>query len=79
MSANERLANLPVLSGWVNLTEAAEMLGISRQHSYRRARLANEGRVGGWKTCHRIGNKPSYVVSLEEIHTELKRREAAVA
>lgn len=73
----KKLGNLPELPGWVNLTEAAEMLGISRQHSYRRARLANEGHTGGWKSCHRIGSKPSYVVSLDEIREELEARQAA--
>jgi len=71
MSADEKLGNLPLLAGWVNLTEAAEILGISRQHAYRRARLANEGKPGGWKTVHRVGSKPTYVVSLKELEAEL--------
>jgi len=71
MSTDEKLGNLPQLEGWVNLTEAAEILGISRQHAYRRARLANEGKMGGWKTVCRIGTKPSYVVALSELQEEL--------
>lgn len=69
----EKLGNLPLLDGWVTLGEAAELLGISRQHSYRRAWLANAGRVGGWTTAHRIGSKPAYVVSMDEIARELKK------
>jgi hypothetical protein len=72
MSTGEKLGNLPQLSGWVNLTEAAEILGISRQHAYRRARLAHEGKAGGWKTVCRIGTKPSYVVALSELQDELE-------
>ena len=63
----EKLGNLPVLDGWVNLTEAAEMIGITRQHAYKKARLANEGKSGGWATVCRLGTKPCYVVSLAEI------------
>ena len=47
--------NLPVLDGWVNLTEASKMLGISRQHAFKKTRLANAGQPGGWKTVHRVG------------------------
>lgn len=64
---SEKLNNLPALDGWVNLTEAAELTGITRQHSYKKARLANEGKPGGWRTVCRVGTKPSYVVSLDEI------------
>ena len=39
--------NIPVLDGWVNLTEAAEMIGITRQHAHKKARLANEGKPTG--------------------------------
>ena len=59
--------NIPVLDGWVNLTEAAEMIGITRQHAHKKARLANEGKPNGWKSIRRIGTKPMYVVSVSEI------------
>lgn len=61
------LDNIPTLDGWVNLTEAAEMIGITRQHAHKKARLANEGKPNGWKSIRRVGNKPMYVVSLEEV------------
>lgn len=67
----EKLGNLPLLEGYITLGEAAELLGISRQHAYRRARLANEGKTGGWKTVRRIGSKPAYVVRLSEIREEM--------
>jgi hypothetical protein len=59
--------NIPVLDGWVNLTEAAEMIGITRQHAHKKARLANEGKSNGWKSIRRVGTKPMYLVSTEEI------------
>lgn len=59
--------NIPVLDGWVNLTEAAEMIGITRQHAHKKARQANEGQPNGWKSIRRIGSKPMYVVSIAEI------------
>lgn len=59
--------NIPVLEGWVNLTEAAEMIGITRQHAHKKARLANEGKPNGWKSIRRVGTKPMYLISLEEI------------
>jgi hypothetical protein len=66
--------NLPVLDGWVNLTEAAEMLGITRQHAFKKTRLANEGQPGGWMTVRRVGSKPMYVVSTQEIADLLAAR-----
>lgn len=59
--------NFPALDGWVNLTEAAEMLGFTRQHAFKKARQANEGHPNGWRTIRRIGSKPMYVVSIAEI------------
>lgn len=59
--------NIPALEGWVNLTEAAEMIGITRQHAHKKARLANEGKPNGWKSIRRVGSKPMYVVSTREI------------
>lgn len=61
------LNNIPKLDGWVNLTEAAEMLGITRQHAFKKARQADAGLPNGWKTIHRVGSKPMYVVSTSEI------------
>lgn len=61
------LNNIPALDGWVNLTEAAEMLGITRQHAFKKARQANDGHPSGWKSIRRIGSKPMYVVSTAEI------------
>lgn len=61
------LNNIPQLDGWVNLTEAAEMLGITRQHAFKKARQANDGHPSGWKTIRRVGSKPMYVISTGEI------------
>lgn len=69
-----KLDNIPALDDWVNLTEAAEILGITRQHAYKRAKHASEGRPGGFKTLRQIGTKPSYVVSRSELQRELDAR-----
>lgn len=69
-----KLENVPVLEGWVNLTEAAEILGITRQHSYKRAKLGAQGKSGGYSTLHQVGTKPMYVVSLTELEAELEAR-----
>lgn len=61
--------NVPVLEGWVNITEAAEMLGITRQHSYKRAN------TNGYKSLHRIGKQPAYVVAISEIEEIIEDRE----
>lgn len=53
---------------WVNITEAAELLGITRQHSYKRAK------TGGYKSLRKVGNQPAYVVSTHEIKGILAAR-----
>lgn len=58
---------LPVLPGWVNLTEAAELVGITRQHAFKKVALAAAGKTGGWKTAHRVGSQNAYVVARQEI------------
>jgi len=60
--------NIPVLEGWVGLTEAGERLGISRQHSYKLAKN------GEYKTIHRIGNSSITVVSTAEIEEKLQEK-----
>lgn len=69
-----KLDNIQALDDWVNLTEAAEILGITRQHAYKRAKHTSEGRPGGFKTLRQIGTKPSYVVSRAELQRELDAR-----
>lgn len=66
------LHNIPQLDGWVNLTEAAEMLGITRQHAFKKARKANDGHPNGWRTIRRVGSKPMYVISTKEIEEMLE-------
>jgi hypothetical protein len=70
--------DIPTLDGWVNLTEAAEMIGITRQHAHKKVRLANEGKPNGWKSVRRVGSKPMYVVSLSEIAEMLETAEGTV-
>lgn len=61
--------NVPVLEGgWVTLTEAAEVLSITRQHSYKRAKN------GGYKTLRRIGTSPAFVVNRRELEEILNSR-----
>lgn len=70
------LDNLPQLDGWVNLTEAAEIIGITRQYSYRMAKRTNEGLGGGWQTIHRLGSNGHYVISLDEVQQRKRIRES---
>jgi uncharacterized membrane-anchored protein len=53
--------NVPMLDGWVNLTEAAELLGITRQHAYK---VASNG---GFKTLHKIGHQPQFIIASQEV------------
>lgn len=65
---------IPVLEGWVNLTEAGEMIGVSRQHAYRLA--ASDY----FKTLKRVGTQPVFVVAtseLAEINEEKRLKEEA--
>lgn len=70
------LENLPALGNWVNVTEAAEIIGISRQYAYRMAARTNDGLEGGWQTIHRIGTKGNYLISLNEVHERKRIKEA---
>jgi len=69
-----KLENVDQLEDWVNLTEASEILGISRQHAYKRARNTSEGLSNGFQTLRQVGSKPMYVVRRSELHAELERR-----
>lgn len=63
--------SVPTLEGgWITLTEAAEVLGITRQHSYKRAKN------GGYKTIRRIGTSPAFVVNRSELEEILTSRHA---
>lgn len=68
--------DIPVLEGWVNLTEAAEITGVTRQHAYRKAAKGAEN--GGYKTLHRIGSQPVFVVKLSELE-EINEKNARKA
>ena len=63
-----KIIDAPALDGWVGLTEAAEMLGISRQHCWRMATRKK------WASLHRVGSSDVYVVSLEEVEQKRSRR-----
>lgn len=65
---------LPRIPGWVTLTQAGELLGVSRQHSYRMARERT------FKTLSRVGDSFTTVVSTEEIEQmRVVRRETSEA
>jgi len=59
MSLSDRA--VPTLPGWISLTEASTILGLSRQYVYKKAG------EGLFRTLHRIGSQPSYVVSEDEV------------
>jgi hypothetical protein len=60
---------------WVNLTEAAEILGITRQHAYKRATKPAD--KGGFKTLRQLGTKPAYVINSRELDQILEARKTA--
>ena len=60
--------DIPVLMKWISLTEAAEILAMSRQYVNKKAA------EGDYKSLHRVGNSPSFVVQREEIEKIKKLR-----
>lgn len=64
MNKNPRLdpeGTLPLLPGWVGITEAGELLGVTRQHAYRMAEM------GKFESLCRIGKAHIFVVSMDEV------------
>jgi hypothetical protein len=57
----------------VGLTEAGEMLGVSRQYSYR---MAAQGK---YMTLHRVGSAHMFVVRIEEVERMKHDREVAAS
>lgn len=68
MRLNEK--DIPVLEGYINLTEAAEKLGITRQYAHTKAKN------GLFKSIKRIGTKASFVVSTDEVDDMLTEQNA---
>ena len=64
-----KLSDVPKLPGWVTLAEFADMRGITKQAVYKMAEAKK------FKTLHRIGVKPVYVISRSEALTLLARQE----
>ena len=65
--------DIPVLKKWISLTEAAEILKVSRQYVNKKAA------GGGYKTLHRLGSAPAFVVERAEIETILSQKTAEEA
>lgn len=63
------LKALPELEGWVTFTEAAGILGISRQRFYQ---LAESGAV---ETARRLGARPTYIVREAEVEGMKEQRQ----
>lgn len=51
--------------GWINLTEAANVLGVTRTYIYKLAERSPAD--GGLFTLRQVGSQASYVVKLDEI------------
>lgn len=68
---------MPVLPGWISITEAADILGVSRQHSYKLAARGAKGESGGYKSVRRIGSAHFAVVKEAEINKMKAARDAA--
>lgn len=56
--------DVPVLEGWVAITEAAELLGFTRQYCYRLAQH------GYFDSLRRIGKSATFVVSTGEVEAK---------
>jgi len=61
--------DIPVLDGWVAITEAAHILGFTRQYCYRLAQN------GYFETLHRLGESATFVISREELDAKRSLRE----
>lgn len=65
------VADVPILSKWVLVTEAADMLGLSKQAVHGLIRKDE------FKTLHRVGeneNKPIYVIDIDEVKALVTER-----
>ena len=60
--------NIRKLGSWITLPEAADMLGVSRQHVY------NKAVAGHFNTLHRVG-AATFVVDSREIEEHLTKVE----
>jgi predicted site-specific integrase-resolvase len=60
---------VPELPGWVTANQAADRLGISRQSV---ARMMAEG---VFRTQHGVGERPLYIVRVEEVERYLEHYE----
>lgn len=56
--------DVPVLEGWVAITEAAEILGFTRQYCYRLAQN------GYFESIRRVGKSTTFVISTEELDSK---------
>lgn len=65
--------DVPLLEGgWVNLTEAAGILGVTRSYVYKLA--ARPADQGGLATLRRVGNQAVYVVQASELEERKAQR-----
>lgn len=65
--------DVPVLEGWVNLTEAAAVMSVSRQYVHK---LAQQG---SFPSLHKIaGARDTFIVSRDEVETLAAKRAAEV-
>lgn len=62
---------LPKIPGWVSITEAGDMLGVTRQHAYRMARERT------FTTLSRLGESFTIGVTIAEVEQMQDERRAA--
>lgn len=60
--------DLPLVPGWISLTEAAERLGHTRQHGHR---MAVQGK---FRSLSRVGTSHVVLVATDEIEDMILRR-----
>lgn len=71
MTKLAEIQEIPTLEGgWINLTEAADILGYTRSYMYKKA--SKFGTPGGFDTLRKIGSQASYVVSRTEVEAILQ-------
>lgn len=63
--------NAPELKGWVTASQAAELLGISRQSVNR---MINRGE---FTTLHALGERPVYLISRTEVQKKIGTRKSS--
>lgn len=72
VSSLSQNTSVPLLPGWVSITEAASILEFTRQYCYRLAQN------GYFDTLHRVGVSTTFVISTKELEEKKLLRKKLV-